>query len=207
MRPSTNAPVSFSGVLAERVANVRKLQEKLAELHPVVQNYLQDYRKKSREAVKRGALPKFTEGDFVLVARSDFHAGEKLALRWRGPRRIIKALNDHVYQVEDLRNGIIEEAHVSSLKFYKDSSLDKEAIMPHVLSSETGMPVSRLLRLLDTEDGIKVLVRWKGLPDTEDSAEPLQNVYEDVPQLLLKLLNRKNTPQDLAEKARTALSL
>lgn len=36
------------------------------------------------------------DGDFVLVARSDFAAGEKLSLRCRGQRRIIKAVNDYV---------------------------------------------------------------------------------------------------------------
>ena len=115
--------------------------------------------------------------------------------------------NDYVYQVEDLPNGVLEDIHANRLKFYRDSELDTRVIMSHVLSSETVMPVSCLMRLEDTEDGLKVLVRWKGLPNSEDSLEPLARVYEDVPQMLLRLLQRKNTPIPLAEKARRALAL
>ena len=156
---------------------------------------------------QRGDLPNFTEGDYVLVAREDFFAGEKLAVRWRGPRRIIKALNDYVFQVEDLRNGGLEDVHGTRLKFYRDGSLNQEVILSHVLSSETGMPVARLLRLEDTEDGLHVVVRWKGLPDTEDTLEPIERVFEDVPEMVKRLLSRKNTPTELADKARRVLAL
>lgn len=79
--------------------------------------------------------------------------------------------------------------------------------MAHVISSETGMPVQRLMRLVDTEDGLMVLVRWSGLPDSEDTLEPLKKVYEDVPGLLAKLLQRQHTPAKLASKARCELHL
>ena len=69
------------------------------------------------------------------------------------------------------------------------------------------MVVQRLLGLVETDDGLKVSIRWKGLPETEDTVEPLQQVYEDVPGLLVKLLNRKNLPTHLADKARLALRL
>lgn len=149
------------------------------------------------------------EGDFVLVAHEEFHAGEKLCLRWCGRRRITKALNDYVYCVKDLRDGINDYVHVSRLKFYHDSSLDKEAIMPHVLNSETEtwMVIHRLLRLVENGSGIYVVVRWRGLPESEDTLEPLVNIYKDVPQLLLKLQLRKSTPQTLAQKARHELQL
>lgn len=78
--------------------------------------------------------------------------------------------------------------------------------MPHVLSSETGMPVARLMRLVETPNGLMVFVRWKELSDTEDILEPLLQVYEDVPQMVLRLLQRKNTPRHLAEKAKLFLA-
>lgn len=73
-------------------------------------------------------------GDFVLVAKQHFHANEKLCLRWHGPRRVIKTINDYVYKEKDLRNGATDEVHVSRLKFHSDDSLDKESIMYHDLS-------------------------------------------------------------------------
>lgn len=61
--------------------------------------------------------------------------------------------------------------------------------------------------LVDEPDGLNVLVRWKGLPHSEDWLEPLEHVYEDVPAMLLRLLERQNTPSSLAAKARSLLAL
>jgi len=99
------------------------------------------------------------DGDYFLLAREEFFKGEKLALRWRSPRIIVKALSDYVFQVEDLRNEQTEEAHRSRLKFYRDSELDAKVIIPHVLSSEKGMPVARLMKLTEEPDGLNVVVR------------------------------------------------
>lgn len=87
------------------------------------------------------------KSDYVLVARSEFKAGEKLALRFRGHRRVVKAINNHGYQVEDLRNGERNDIHTSALKFYRDDAINEISVMAHILSSETGMVVARLLRL------------------------------------------------------------
>ena len=207
IRTATSTPLTITDIQLEKSVNIHELQKRVEELHPIVQTNLDNNRKVKREAQSKGKLANFEEGDFVLVAREDFHKGEKLALRWRGPRRIVKALNDYVFQVEDLRNGTIQDIHGSRLKYYKDSSLNENAIMSHVLSSETGMPINRLVRFVETDDGLKVHVRWKGLPDSEDTFEPLSNVYEDVPQLLMQLLKRKNTPIELAAKVRRELRL
>lgn len=79
--------------------------------------------------------------------------------------------------------------------------------MSHVLSCETGMRMHRLLKLVDNEEGMKVLIRWKGLPSTEDTFEPLKKIHEDVPGLLQQLLQRVSTPRSLADKARILLGL
>jgi len=85
--------------------------------------------------------------------------------------------------------------------------LDQEAIMPHVISSETGMQVQRLMRLAEGPSGILVVVRWRGLPASEDTMEPLRHIYEDVPQMLLNLFNRKSTPSHMVLRAKSELGL
>lgn len=45
------------------------------------------------------------------MSRDYFTAGEKLSIRWRGPRREVGSLNDHFYKVEDLRNVQVEDVH------------------------------------------------------------------------------------------------
>lgn len=206
-RSSTLACVSVPDIVQERAINSKRLLDIIAELHPIVHNALHEHRKRHRDNLAKGTLPNFTEGDFVLVAREEFASGEKLALRWRGPRRVVRSVNEYVYQVEDLRNGLTEDVHITRLKFYHDASLDCDAIMPHVLSSETGMEVQRLMRLFDSPSGLMVQVRWRGFPPTEDTSEPLQKIFEDVPALVLKFLNRKKNPSNLVARARQELSL
>lgn len=187
--------------------NMTALIDAMDALHPVVDESVTTQRARMRNARHKGELPNFSDGDYVLVARDDFHANEKLCLRWRGPRRITKCLNDYSFQVEDLRNGELQTVHGTRLKFYSDDALDTTALMSHVLSSETGMPVSRLLRLVQKDTELFVSVRWKGLSPSENTLEPLLRVYEDVPGLLVKLLRRKNTDASLRSRACAKLGL
>ena len=207
IRTTTTKPMSISDIQKDRTLNIDSLKTFIADLHPIVQSAVSTNRSRGREAAGRGQLPNFTEGDYVLVARDDLTAGEKLSLRWRGPRRIIKAINDYVYQVEDLRNGELQDVHITRLKFYHDKYLNTEAIMSHVVTSETGMVVQRLMRLVEDDGKLKVLVRWRGLPESEDTLEPLRQVYDDVPTLFRKLLERRNTPVHLASQAKTELGI
>lgn len=207
IRSDTAQVITVEQATMERLKNMTELINTMDNLHPVVQTSLQNNRERLRQHMSKGKMPNFEEGDFVLVARDNFHKGEKLCLRWRGPRRVIKAVNDWLYQIEDLRNGAIETAHASRLKFYSDSAFDSTAIMSHVMHSETGMPVARLMKFVECPDGIKVQVRWKGLSPLEDTLEPLQNVYEDVPRMLHKLMERSSTSQQLRDKVRETLGL
>lgn len=54
-------------------------------------------------------------------------------------------------------------------KFYRDSSLNQEVIMSHLLSSETCIPVSLLMGSQETPEIISVQVRWKVLSHYEDT--------------------------------------
>lgn len=78
--------------------------------------------------------------------------------------------------------------------------------MSHLLSSKTGIPVSRLLRITEQSGSLFVTFHCKDLSSTDETVEPLTGVYEDVPQLTLKLLDRKNTPAKLRANAHATLS-
>lgn len=113
-----------------------------------------------------------------------------------------------MYQIEDLRTVQFDEAHITPLKFYHEASLDQEAIMSEIVSYETGMVVSCLMSIVTDEEGsLKVHVHWKGMPNSEDILEPLQRLHENVPMILLKMLNRQSTPSHLAPRVRRELSL
>ena len=120
---------------------------------------------------------------------------------------MVKAASNYIYAVEDLRNGMHDDVHISRLKFYRESDLNGEAIMSHVLTSETGIIVSYLMGLEETATGLCVRVRWRGLPSSEETLEPIGRVHTDVPQLFMKLPSRKTTAGHLASKARRELGL
>lgn len=135
-----------------------------------------------------------------------FFKGEKFALRLQRSKSIVKALSDYVYLVEYLRNCCTSEIHACRFRFYTDSDLNTEAIMTHVLSSETGMVVSRLMKLVETSDDLMVQVYWKGLSDNDDTIEPISKINEEVPVLFHKLFERKATPSHLVDLVKQQLS-
>lgn len=65
---------------------------------------------------------------------------------------------------------------------YANKDLDAKAIVSHAASSETGMPGTLLMGLIEDKTGpLQCLARWKGLTDLENSLEPLWKVFEKLP--------------------------
>ncbi|EEY69667.1 uncharacterized protein PITG_19048 [Phytophthora infestans T30-4] len=57
---------------------------------------------RERRARRQGViLQTYSEGNFVLVATATGCSGNKLALNWRGPKRIIRA-TDFTFEVQDI---------------------------------------------------------------------------------------------------------
>lgn len=82
--------------------------------------------------------------------------------------------------------------------------MDTESIMG-VLCSETYMKFLHHMRPFKSWNGLMVRVRCCGLASSETSSEPLQKIYEDIPELKLKLVGRKNSDADSVNKARCEL--
>lgn len=91
--------VTLTELQREKSTNVAVLVQKIEELLSAVQKSLEKHRKAGRASTSRDSLPNFVIGDYVLVARSEFYAGEKLALRWRGQRHVVRTVLDYVYTV------------------------------------------------------------------------------------------------------------
>lgn len=149
----------------------------------------------------------FHGSDFFLVAREIFHGGESLCSRWRFPRSVLKKVNGYTYIVEDLRNGIMSEVNSNRLRLYADYKLSTESMLSYVIKSETRMQFQSFLWILDTEDGLKVVICWLCLPPSGDTEDPMNIVNLDDPGLFQELLERKSTQPALAEKAFLQLNL
>ena len=65
--------------------------------------------------------------------------------------------------------------------------------MSHIVNSDPGMAVQRLMKLVDDNGTLNIHICWSGLPESEDTLEPLPQVYQEVSVLVQKLLARKIT--------------
>lgn len=130
-RATESATGTVKNVQCERSINGEQLVVKVAKILPVVQDVIKSNRQHPREKILRGFLSNFTDKDFFLAARDYITSGEKLSLLYLVMHFVVKYLNAYVYQVEDVRNGHIEDIHASRLKYYHDPSLHCPAIISH----------------------------------------------------------------------------
>ncbi|ETL41807.1 hypothetical protein F441_07478 [Phytophthora nicotianae CJ01A1] len=87
----------------------------------------------------RAKPPNFAVGDFVLVA-SVVAAPNKLAIKWQGPKRVVKAVSAWIFDVEDLvEPRATSTHHVSRLLFYAKSAREvTEDLLQHALHAQGG---------------------------------------------------------------------
>lgn len=114
IRSDTAEADTLSEIQREKAVNINDLRQAVADIYPVVQKSVEDHTQVERDHAAKVKFPPFDIGDYVLVVRNDFHPGEKLALRWGGPRRILKEIVDYVFTVEYLRNGSVSDVNGSS---------------------------------------------------------------------------------------------
>lgn len=151
--------------------------------------------------------PNWDVGDFVLVAQRDSQATNKLSLRWRGPRRVLQVLFNHVYQVEDLESGHQTEVHSSRLRYFHDATLDVSTeLLAQIAHNESGYDVRVLkdIRYDAATQQYLVLVAWLGFDTEDDSWEPLSVMNEDVPGKVAQFF-QSSSKQSLIAEARITL--
>ncbi|GMF40579.1 unnamed protein product [Phytophthora fragariaefolia] len=126
-------------------------------------------------------------GAFVLAARV-VPCANKLAVTWQGPKRVVRAITDYIYEVQDIVSPFaLATHHASRLRYYQDGlqgvTQDLEA---HALHAAGGHLVEQFLkvRLGASSRQWEILVEWVGLDPEEASWEPVAVMFQDVPELL-----------------------
>lgn len=80
----------------------------------------------------------FDVGDYVLVAQRDAVKQHKLRVRWRGSKRVVKALSDYIFEVKDLITKECEPVHASRIKHFSESSLEvTETLLDTIVHNNT----------------------------------------------------------------------
>jgi hypothetical protein len=149
--------------------------------------------KKKRAARERHAktkgvtLQRFSEGDFVLAATATGRSGNKLAVVWRGPKRLVRALNDYTFEVQDLTAPYaVTIKHASRLQLYRESERGRsDDLVDQAIHGDGGHLVEELraCALSPSSHRWEIQVKLFGLDEIECSWEPAEAIREDVPVL------------------------
>lgn len=193
--------MTIGDICRERAIHLKELSKRMSALCPIFHEARQQNKFRIQNATSKITQPNNSGGAYLLVAREDFTACEKFLLCWRGLRRVFKSLSNYVFS----RIYDMDCENLSMVAGWTSTAiwvLNTEAIISHVLQSEIEMEDQRVMELIDSRDGMQVRVRWKGLSPEDDTLEPLQRMFDDVPQLISKLLSSKNMQPDLVDRAR-----
>jgi transposase InsO family protein len=179
-----------------RKFNLERLQEAMENLHKYISTRSGATRK-SAKGKQQGKMANFEIGDYVLYANVWTESKNKLLTKWNGPAMVTGTSSPWIYVIKNLVTGEEREAHASRLKFYADDSLELTGeFMSMVAHNSEGHVVSELksFRFNKPKAQYEFLVSWRGLSEAEDSWEPAQNLYEDVPTLVKQFCSK--LPQD-----------
>uniref|UniRef100_H3GD34 Chromo domain-containing protein n=1 Tax=Phytophthora ramorum TaxID=164328 RepID=H3GD34_PHYRM len=208
LHPREPVDASIEWVDSEVQRHLRYVRVALDAMHTEMVNASERRRRAARErhARRQGVrLQKFSEGDFVLAATATGRSGHKLALVWRGPMRIVRALNDYTFEVQDIIAPFaISIRHASRLQLYRDAARGRvEELQEQAIYGEGGHLVEALrqCRLSPATHRWEVEVKWSGLDEIEASWEPAEMIKEVVPALFDDFVIAQ--PDDQARTAMT----
>jgi Chromo (CHRromatin Organisation MOdifier) domain len=208
--------VSTEELDAELAEWVPKAQEWMMDIHREVKEsrdkrtaYNAAARTKKVEHLERQKRmsEKIDVGDYVLVARPEQHAKkDKLLLRWLGPQRVVKAISNYVFEVEDIVTGDRKEVHYERLLFYDDALLDVTVeLKSFVAANSYGYEVESIVDIKKEDGQFFALVDWKGFSEHDRTWQELSQLYEEVPNVVKKYL--KGNKSALALKASKSLGI
>lgn len=103
LQPPGWVEIDFTQLGEKQKKYLQEVGTSVSQMHQALKRTSDSKRVAARErrAKKKGVkMAKFSVGDFVLVGSVLKHPN-KLAIRWQGPRRVVRALNDWTFDVQD----------------------------------------------------------------------------------------------------------
>lgn len=191
------SPQNEKSQLAEAVAE--KLRSQYAEIPERRMQELAAYEAERAEYFTK--VLNFSPGDYVLVARDTEVKQEKLRFKWTGPALIVDmdgnsiATVRHLFKPKTLKNEVREErVHTARLAFYSRVWEDKtlEVKKQAMFDMDKFVPEKFLALEHDPEssEGYGILIEWDGFPKEFNSVEPIDEVFQAMPNRVLRWLLR-----------------
>jgi len=172
--------------------HVQELSASLALMHKAVDEQVSSKRAANRRRrLKHSTKINFGLGDFVLVAIPKQKVRNKMQIVWSGPYRIIEVLSDHVFKVESLDTSKTQIVHAQRIRFYCEKDLLAEDFHTYEIDEKEKFEISDLLDIKTTSSGYSIKVSWLGFDSSDDSWEPINQIYEDIPLILHDFLIKK----------------
>jgi|GEM_PF-2679083 len=185
---------------------VEKLERQLEKVRKKVYEIRTTNRRSARERVNKAIKVSdinYQPGDWVLLSsKGESKVKEKIRLTWTGPYQIEEIVGNNLYRLISPM-GKKKEVHSTRIRFYAGNSFQMTEEVQRLFVHNTGLfEVEAVLDSRFNENSnsrYELLVRWKGFEEFDNSWEPFEILYEDVPQLVLKYLRKARKTSDVAD--------
>ena len=138
-------------------------------------------------------LEEFEIGDFVIFCKVDrVEKPKKHDFMWTGPFQVMDIKTPYVYMIRDIVLDRIFEAHVTRLQFYSTVQLNEKGALKDLVSRQgSEMEVEKIMSVDwdGTQNKFLVKTKWRGLSNQEISFEPFEELFRQIPRMMLLFLD------------------
>ena len=193
------------------VTNTVRMLSHERDFDDLVETHAQERTKLSHEQEKKEIIElaekeqyfnkhlNFAPGDYVLVAQDAEINQNKTRFKWTGPALITEMKGNsiahikHLFKPKTTKEEVREEdIHTARLAFYSRIWEDQELEVRHQILHDTSKFVPDELIAMDhdpnNKEGYAIEVKWEGFPEEYNTMEPVDNLYEDMPNKVLRWL-------------------
>jgi len=175
------------------------VREEFKKIYPrIVARSEKVHKANARRINRKAKAPNFNIGEFVLVAKDkgERRGAKKLDLAWRGPFEVVGFKGDLVLKLRRLvrrenegrRSNPTFLAHASRVIPFASSELDKTVELENVSWDGLRFRVDKITRIRAEKNGrtfrFFVTIRWEGFDRAHDTDEPLDLIYDQIPDLI-----------------------
>jgi len=194
--PVSPLNVVFSGITKTVVPvdtlNKSSVTSRVIKLQKALESIVSDVNDVPRRAPpkRRGAkIIDFDVGDFVLVAKPGNRNKDKTMSPWDGPALVVDTVSPKVFEVRHLLTGESRHYHVDFIKRYADKDLKVTTQLKNFVAASAIVTNVRDIFDHRFKDGKwELLVAWEGFEDDEVTWQDLEQLYEDVPEMVISYL-------------------